>query len=51
MERMVDGDFVVAMIVDSIGKQLKANAMACPVIASGMSPRGCDEEVSMYRFV
>jgi hypothetical protein len=51
MKGVVDGHLVVAVVVDHVRKKLEADAMTCPVIASRMSPGGCDEEVGVNRFV
>jgi hypothetical protein len=48
---VVDGDFVFTVVVDRIGQQLEANTMSGPVIASRVSPRGCDKEVGMDRLM
>jgi hypothetical protein len=51
VKRVVDGDFVFTVVVDRIGQQLEANTMSGPVIASRVSPRGCDKEVGMDRLM
>lgn len=51
MKRVVDGDFVVAVVVYSISEQLKPHAMPRPIVAPRMPPRGRDEEVSVYGFM
>jgi hypothetical protein len=51
MKRVVDGNFVVAVVVYSISEQLKPHAMSCSIVAPRMPPRCRDEEVSVYGFM
>lgn len=48
MEGVVNGNFVVAVTVDGVGQELKANAMACAVVSARVCPRSCDKKVGMY---
>lgn len=47
MESVIDGNFIVSVIVDGVCKQLEPDAMSSAIVSPGMSPRCRYEEVSM----
>ena len=47
VEGVVDGDFIVAVVIHGVGKQLEADAMPSTVIPTRVLPRRGDEEVGM----
>ena len=51
VEGVVDGDFIVAVVVHGVGKQLEADAMSSAVIPARVLPRCGDEEVGMDCFM
>jgi hypothetical protein len=51
VEGVVDGDLVVAVVIDCVGEELEADAVAGAVVAAGVGPRGGDEEVGVDGFV
>lgn len=51
VEGVVDCDGVVAVVIESIRKQLEAWSMACSVVSARVLPGGGDEEVGVYSLV
>ena len=48
VESVVNGYFVVAVVVDGVGQELKPNAVPRTVVSALVSPRSCNEKVGMY---
>jgi hypothetical protein len=51
VESVKDCNFIVSVVVDSIGKQQKPSTVPRAIIASRMPPRGRDEEVGVNSFM
>ena len=51
VEGVVDGDFIVAVVIHGVGKQLEADAMSSTVIAARVLPRCGDKEVGVDCFM
>jgi hypothetical protein len=48
VESVVNGYFVVTVVVDGVGQELKPNAVPRAVVSARVSPRSCNEKVGMY---
>ena len=51
MESVEDGNMVLAVAIDCIGKKLEAGTMASTTISSRMPPGGNEKEIGMDTFM